>query len=61
MTTENGERSQLITSDTVTTFSGLEPYKSYHFSLAAQNIAGQGPFSSPIAIRTGEAGIIFFN
>ena len=62
MTTEDGERSQLITSDTVITLAGLDPYKSYYFSLAAENIAGQGPFSSSVAIRTGEAGtyVIYF-
>ena len=57
MTTEEGERSELITTDTTTAFSGLDPYKNYYFSLAAENIAGQGPFSAPIVIRTGEAGM----
>ena len=38
------------------TFYDLEPYKVYYFVLAAETLHGQGPFSSTMPFRTGEAG-----
>ena len=56
MTTETGEIFDFSTSSTTYTISNLEPYKIYQFVIAALTMSGQGPFSSDIAIRTGEAG-----
>ena len=56
MTTETGEIFDFTTSSTTHTISNLEPYKIYQFVIAALTTSGQGPFSSDITIRTGEAG-----
>lgn len=45
-----------FTSDATYTVSNLEPYNIYQFSVAALTVHGQGPFSSNVAIRTGETG-----
>lgn len=56
MTTEEGNTFYVETNSNSYTFSNLEPYRVYHFVLAAQAISGQGPFGSSVPIRTGEAG-----
>lgn len=56
VTTEDGVVLDNFTSDTTYTVSNLEPYSIYQFSVAALTVHGQGPFSSNVAIRTGETG-----
>lgn len=57
MTTEEGDRFYFVTSSNTYAISNLEPYNVYHFVLAAETLSGQGPFSSPMPFRTGEAGM----
>ena len=57
MTTDTGDRLEFIASTNTYTISDLEPYRVYHFVLAAETVSGQGPFSSPVPIRTGETGM----
>lgn len=56
MTTEEGDTFYFETTSGTYTFLNLEPFRVYHFLLAAQTISGQGPFSSYVSVRTGEAG-----
>jgi receptor-type tyrosine-protein phosphatase Q len=56
MTTGEGDMLSFRTSSNEFTVSGLEPYKVYYFTLAAETESGQGPFSSSMPFRTGEAG-----
>lgn len=56
VTTEDGVILDNFTSDATYTVSNLEPYSIYQFSIAALTVYGQGPFSSNVAIRTGETG-----
>lgn len=56
MTTSEGHVFSFRTNQNVFTFSDLEPYTVYHFVLAAESLSGQGPYSSVMPFRTGEAG-----
>ena len=57
MTTEGGNTLYFETNSSTYTVSNLEPYQVYHFELAAETVAGRGPFSISIPFLTGEAGI----
>jgi receptor-type tyrosine-protein phosphatase Q len=46
----------LSSSGNFITVAQLSPYTSYLCSVAAQTIVGQGPYTSPITVTTGEDG-----
>jgi hypothetical protein len=56
MTMEEGEMFSFRSDSHQNTFYDLEPYRVYYFVLAAETLQGQGPFSSTMPFRTGEAG-----
>lgn len=57
MTTEGGSVLYFDTNSNTYTVSNLEPYTVYQFELAAETVAGRGPFSISMPFLTGEAGI----
>ena len=57
VTTEGGNMLYFETNSSTYTVSSLEPYKVYYFELAAETVAGRGPFSISMPFLTGEAGI----
>ena len=57
VTTEGGNILYFETNSNTYTVSNLEPYQVYHFELAAETVAGRGPFSISTPFLTGEAGI----
>ena len=54
--TDTGASVFLSSTGNSITIGQLSPYTSYLCSVAAQTIVGQGPYTSPITVTTGEDG-----
>ena len=60
LTTPQNVTQHYTTADTNITITGLMPHTLYSCAIAAENSAGVGPYSSPVAVQTAEAGKIHF-
>ena len=53
---ETGERFQSFSTSSTLILDALRPFTSYICAIAAQTIAGVGPFSTTVSVRTEEGG-----
>ena len=53
---ETGERFQSFSTSITVTIDALRPLTTYICAIAAQTIAGVGPFSTTVSVRTEEGG-----